>query len=77
MQKMQKPKFVELTEIVQDRLANLNKPRRRTIAINPDKIQCAYGESTGYTSIQMRRENIKVEESYDDVLAKINIQVPF
>ena len=39
MQKMQKPKFVELTEIVQDRLANLNKPRRRTIAINPDKIQ--------------------------------------
>jgi hypothetical protein len=80
MQKMQKPKFVELTEIVEDGIKSL----RRTIAINPDKIQCAYGESsfrkdksTGYTIIQMRRENIKVEESYDDVLAKINIQVPF
>ena len=73
MQKMQKPKFVELTEIVEDGIKSL----RRTIAINPDKIHCAYAETTGYTIIQMRRENIKVEENYDDVLAKINIQVPF
>ena len=73
MQKMQKSKFVELTEIVEDGIKSL----RRTIAINPDKIHCAYAETTGYTIIQMRRENIKVEENYDDVLAKINIQVPF
>jgi hypothetical protein len=77
MPKVQKPKFIELTEIVQDTITSTTKPRRRTIAINPDKIQCAYGETTGYTIIQMRRENIKVQESYDDVLAKINIEIPF
>jgi len=77
MPKVQKSKFVELTEIVQDRISIVTKPNRRTIAINPDKIQCAYGESSGYTIIQMRRENIKVQESYDDVLAKINVQIPF
>jgi len=77
MPKVQKPKFIELTEIVQDRITSITKPRRRTIAINPDKIQCAYEETTGYTVIQMRRENIKVEETYADVLAKINVEVPF
>jgi hypothetical protein len=71
-------KFIELTEVVADRLAShMAKSKRRTIAVNKDKIQCAYPESSGYTVLQMRRESIKVEEAYDEVLKKINIEVPY
>ena len=45
--------------------------------INTDKIQYAFPESSGFTVLQMRRENIKVEEKYDDVLQKLNIEVPY
>lgn len=71
-------KFIELTEVVTSGLAShMAKSKRRTIAVNKDKIQCAYPESSGYTILQMRRENIKVEEAYGEVLKKINIEVPY
>tara|TARA_Y100000361_G_scaffold143734_1_gene151062 strand:+ start:542 stop:811 length:270 start_codon:yes stop_codon:yes gene_type:complete len=72
-------KFIELTEIV-TMAKSLKSPltsQRRVIAVNKDKIQCAFPEPSGFTVLQMRRENIKVEENYEDVLKKINIEVPY
>ena len=57
--------------------SHFTKSPRRTITINTDKIQYAFPESSGLTVLQMRRENIKVEEKYDDVLKKLNIEVPY
>ncbi len=72
-------KFIELTEIVSSPLAShmTKSLKRRVIAVNKDKIQCAFPEPSGFTVLQMRRENIKVEENYEDVLKKINIEVPY
>jgi hypothetical protein len=71
-------KFIQLTEVVSSGLSShLTKSQRRTITINTDKIQYAFPESSGLTVLQMRRENIKVEEKYDDVLKKLNIEVPY
>ena len=76
-------KFIQLTEVVS---SGLTRPRNspqltnlqsRTITINTDKIQYVFPDSSGYTVLQMRRENIKVEEKYDDVLQKLNIEVPY
>jgi hypothetical protein len=72
-------KFIELTEIVASPLTShmAKSLKRRVIAVNKDKIQYAFPEPSGFTVLQMRRENIKVEENYEDVLKKINIEVPY
>jgi hypothetical protein len=61
--------FIELTEIVMEGLMTYStKPKKRSISINPQKIQSFFTESsTSYTVIQLRRENIKVAESYEEV----------
>ena len=61
--------FVELTEIVvRDKISShLSKPKERTISINPAKIQSFYKDETGRTILELRRESIKVKQSYQEV----------
>ena len=76
-------KFIQLTEVVSSSLTRTRTSpqvmtrQSRTIAINTDKIQSVFPESSGYTVLQMRRENIRVEEKYEEVLKKLNIEVPY
>ena len=65
--------FIELTEIVTDGLQSFqnNKSKTRKILINTSKIQSVYPDSVGKTIIQLRRDNIKVEEDYEQVVAQI------
>ena len=61
--------FVELTEIVvRDKISShLSKPKERTISINPAKIQSFYKDETGRTVLELRRESIKMKQSYEEV----------
>ena len=61
--------FIELTEIIKDSLQTYASDHaRRPISINTDKIQAFFSErSTCNTIIQLRQENIKVEENYETV----------
>ena len=61
--------FVELTEIVvRDKISShLSKPKERTISINPAKIQSFYKDETGRTVLELRRESIKIKQSYEEV----------
>ena len=61
--------FVELTEIVmRDQItSHLSKQKERTISINPAKIQSFYEDSIGTTVLELRRESIKVRQSYEEV----------
>lgn len=61
--------FVELTEIVvRDKISShLSKPKERTISINPAKIQSFYKDETDRTILELRRESIKVKQSYQEV----------
>ena len=61
--------FVELTEIVvRDKISShLSKPKERTISINPAKIQSFYKDETGRTILELRRESIKIKQSYEEV----------
>ena len=61
--------FIELTEIVTDRVASYaSKPKQRAISINPEKIQSFFTESnSSNTIIQLRRESVKVVEDYETV----------
>ena len=65
--------FIELTEIVTDGLQSFqnSKSKTRKILINTSKIQSVYSDSVGKTIIQLRRDNIKVEESYEQVTEQI------
>ena len=65
--------FIELTEIVTDGLQSFqnSKSKTRKILINITKIQSVYPDSVGKTIIQLRRDNIKVEESYEQVTEQI------
>ena len=65
--------FIELTEIVTDGLQSFqnSKSKTRKILINTTKIQSIYPDSVGKTIIQLRRDNIKVEESYEQVTEQI------
>lgn len=65
--------FIELTEIVTDGLQSFqnSKSKTRKILINTNKIQSVYPDSVGKTIIQLRRDNIKVEESYEQVTEQI------
>ena len=65
--------FIELTEIVTDGLQSFqnSKSKTRKILINTSKIQSVYPDSVGKTIIQLRRDNIKVEESYEQVTEQI------
>ena len=65
--------FIELTEIVTDGLQSFqnSKSKTRKILINTSKIQSVYPDSVGKTIIQLRRDNIKVEEDYEQVVAQV------
>ena len=65
--------FIELTEIVTDGLQSFqnSKSKTRKILVNTTKIQSIYPDSVGKTIIQLRRDNIKVEESYEQVAEQI------
>ena len=61
--------FVELTEIVvRDKISShLSKPKERTVSINPAKIQAFYKDEAGRTILVLRRESIKIKQSYEEV----------
>ena len=61
--------FVELTEIVvRDKISShLSKPKERIISINPAKIQSFYEDEAGRTILDLRRESIKIKQSYEEV----------
>ena len=65
--------FIELTEIITDGLQSFqnSKSKTRKILVNATKIQSVYSDSVGKTIVQLRRDNIKVEESYEQVVAQI------
>ena len=65
--------FIELTEIITDGLQSFqnSKSKTRKILINTSKIQSIYSDSVGKTIIQLRRDNVKVEESYEQVTEQI------
>ena len=65
--------FIELTEIVTDGLQSFqnSKSKTRKILVNTTKIQSVYSDSVGKTIIQLRRDNIKVEEDYEQVVAQV------
>ena len=65
--------FIELTEIITDGLQSFqnSKSKTRKILINTTKIQAIYSDSIGKTIIQLRRDNIKVEEDYEQVVAQV------
>ena len=49
-----------------------SKPKERLIFINADKIQAFYSEqSSDYCTVEMRRQSIKVKESYETIKSKI------
>jgi|TARA_R110000824_G_scaffold107055_3_gene252966 exoribonuclease R len=66
--------FIELTEIVTDRMASYaSTPKKRSVCINREKIQAFFPEiNTSNTVIQLRRENIKVIEDYETVKNLVN-----
>ena len=61
--------FVELTEIVvRDKISShLSKPKERAISINSAKIQSFYKDEAGRTILELRRESIKIKQSYEEV----------
>ena len=65
--------FIELTEIITDGLQSFqnSKSKTRKILINTSKVQSVYSDSVGKTIIQLRRDNIKVEEDYEQVVAQV------
>ena len=65
--------FIQLTEIITDGLQSLqnSKSKTRKILINTSKIQSVYSDSVGKTIVQLRRDNIKVEEDYEQVVAQV------
>ncbi len=65
--------FIELIEIITDGLQSFqnSKSKTRKILVNTTKIQSIYPDSVGKTIIQLRRDNIKVEESYEQVTEQI------
>ena len=65
--------FIELTEIITDGLQSFqnSKSKTRKILINTTKIQSVYSDSVGKTIVQLRRDNIKVEEDYEQVVAQV------
>ena len=65
--------FIELTEIITDGLQSFqnSKSKTRKILVNTTKIQSVYSDSVGKTIVQLRRDNIKVEESYEQLVAQI------
>jgi len=65
--------FIELTEIITDGLQSFqnSKSKTRKILINTSKIKSVYSDSVGKTIVQLRRDNIKVEEDYEQVVAQV------
>ena len=71
--------FIELTEIITDGLQSYqnNKNKLRKILVNVTKIQSVYPDISGKTIIQLRRENIKTEESYEQVVTQIKESIHY
>ena len=49
----------------------------RKILVNVTKIQSVYPDISGKTIIQLRRENIKTEESYEQVVTQIKESIHY
>ena len=58
--------FIELTEIVTEGIGRLSNPERN-IVINTSKIQTFYTDSSERTVIELRRNSVRVKESYEEV----------
>lgn len=58
--------FIELTEIVSDGIGSLTNPERN-IVVNTSKIQTFYTDSSKRTVIELRRNSVRVKESYEEV----------
>tara|TARA_Y100001973_G_C5052464_1_gene258394 strand:+ start:458 stop:655 length:198 start_codon:yes stop_codon:yes gene_type:complete len=58
--------FIELTEIVTEGIGSLSNPERN-IVINTSKIQTFYADSSKRTVIELRRNSVRVKESYEEV----------
>tara|TARA_R100001443_G_scaffold45738_2_gene58752 strand:+ start:6958 stop:7155 length:198 start_codon:yes stop_codon:yes gene_type:complete len=58
--------FIELTEIVTEGIGSLSNPERN-IVINTSKIQTFYTDSSERTVIELRRNSVRVKESYEEV----------
>ena len=58
--------FIELTEIVTEGIGSLSNPERN-IVINTSKIQTFYSDSSERTVIELRRNSVRVKESYEEV----------
>ena len=58
--------FIELTEIVTEGIGSLSNPERN-IVINTSKIQTFYSDSSKRTVIELRRNSVRVKESYEEV----------
>ena len=58
--------FIELTEIVTEGIGSLSNPERH-IVINTSKIQTFYADSSERTVIELRRNSVRVKESYEEV----------
>tara|TARA_Y100000401_G_scaffold70880_1_gene56978 strand:- start:176 stop:403 length:228 start_codon:yes stop_codon:yes gene_type:complete len=71
--------FIELTEIITDGLQSYqnSKNKLRKILVNVTKIQSVYPDISGKTIIQLRRENIKTEESYEQVVTQIKESIHY
>ena len=71
--------FIELTEIITDGLQSYqnSKNKLRKILVNVTKIQSVYADTLGKTIIQLRRENIKTEESYEQVVTQIKESIHY
>ena len=52
---------------MRDRLStHMSKPKQRNVSVNPSKIQAFWSDTSG-TILQMRRDQIKVTETYEQV----------
>ena len=58
--------FIELTEIVTEGIGSLSTPERN-IVVNTSKIQTFYADSSKRTVIELRRNSVRVKESYEEV----------
>jgi len=60
--------FIELTEVVLDRLTTYaSEPKERKVSINTTKIQSFWTDASGNTVLQMRKDQIKVRETFEEV----------
>ena len=58
--------FIELTEMVPEGIGRISDPERNVV-VNTSKIQTFYSDSSGRTIIELRRNSIRVKETYEEI----------